>query len=421
MHGGFFGALDREEVLGAVAGLAAVPFAERQVVIEPLCSWLLNLGHIFFEEHLREPVLEVQWALGWLLVEAFKQRRRDPQDEGKLEGWRAAVKQPEPSLKKRRGMSWVTRPIDDEEEDDPVQITKVETRGSKHAEEEENVQEAIALATRLTQFFALLPKLPGKHGAPMLSLAVESVAESGLWRRAVLMPQTVDGQTRWLRGFSWPEIFSFAHDRLPADMRFRLWRCSLQLCVADPELAPLAEVPIALAAAVASAPPGAAELVQEALRLGADPSILAPLASRLPKLPAEAVKGAKDLLLPKEQAVAAEAQRREALTGIGIDIDDWAPIDVEAPQIAPPHHRMRAGRVVETGKPKKERRGAKSENQSIANAVENAVKKEEKAKVNVQAAVGAPDSKRRRTINWDEKLSQPDSGPGARLPLREIN
>jgi len=130
MHGGFFGALDREEVLGAVAGLAAVPFAERQVVIEPLCSWLLNLGHIFFEEHLREPVLEVQWALGWLLVEAFKQRRRDPQDEGKLEGWRAAVKQPEPSLKKRRGMSWVTRPIDDEEEDDPVQITKVETRGS---------------------------------------------------------------------------------------------------------------------------------------------------------------------------------------------------------------------------------------------------------------------------------------------------
>ena len=71
------------------------------------------------------------------------------------------------------------------------------------------------------------PKLPGKHGAPMLSLALESLAESslekktcknkvvlnevehfraklqsnpgGLWRRGVLLPHNEDGQTRWLR------------------------------------------------------------------------------------------------------------------------------------------------------------------------------------------------------------------------------
>ena len=59
--------------------------------------------------------------------------------------------------------------------------------------------EAIAMASRLAQFFALLPKLPGKHGAPMLSLALESIAESGLWRRGVLLPHNEDGQTRWLR------------------------------------------------------------------------------------------------------------------------------------------------------------------------------------------------------------------------------
>lgn len=418
MHGGFFGALDREEILAAASGLAAVPFGKRQLVIEPLCSWMLNLGHIFFEEHLKEPNQEVQWGLGWLLVEAFKQRRRDPQDEGKLEGWRAAVKQPEPTLKRRRGMSWVTRPTDDDE-DEKVQNIKVETRGSQNVEEEENVQEAIALATRLTQFFALLPKLPGKHGAPMLSLAVESVAESGLWRRAALMPQTMDGQTRWLRGFSWPELFCFAHDRLPADMRFRLWRCSLQLCVADPDLAPLAEVPIALTAAAANAPPGAAELVQEALRLGAEPALLAPLVVRLPKLPEEALKGAKALLLPKDKAMAAEAERRESLVALGIDIEDWAPMDLEAPNIAPPHHRMRAGKA--PAAPKKERRGAKSENQS-ANTGENAVKKEENIKVNIQAAVAAPEpeAKRRKTINWDEKRPQSQSG-AARLPLREVN
>merc|ERR1712232_721232 len=93
----------------------------------------------------------------------------------------------------------------------------------------------------------------------------------------------MDGQTRWLRGFSWPQLFIFAHERLPVEMRFRLWRCSLQLCVASPALAPLAEVPIALTQLAASgeAPPGVTELVQEAILLGADAGSLAQLSAKL--------------------------------------------------------------------------------------------------------------------------------------------
>merc|ERR1719230_417734 len=84
---------------------------------------------------------------------------------------------------------------------------------------------------QLTQFFSLLPKLPGKQGAPLLSLAVESVAENGLWRLAVLQPHSISFHTRFVRTFSWPMIFAFAHERSPAEMRFRLWKCALQLCV----------------------------------------------------------------------------------------------------------------------------------------------------------------------------------------------
>merc|ERR1719336_1378619 len=67
------GEMDREEVLSAAHALAAIPCASRRIAIDPMMRWLTAFGHIFFEEHLREPVLEVQWALGWILVEAFKQ------------------------------------------------------------------------------------------------------------------------------------------------------------------------------------------------------------------------------------------------------------------------------------------------------------------------------------------------------------
>eukprot|EP00929_Paragymnodinium_shiwhaense_P013704 TRINITY_DN121550_c0_g1_i1.p1 TRINITY_DN121550_c0_g1~~TRINITY_DN121550_c0_g1_i1.p1 ORF type:complete len:1137 (-),score=292.20 TRINITY_DN121550_c0_g1_i1:216-3572(-) len=292
--------LDRDEVLGAALSLAAVPFHSRHIVIEPLCGWLLSLGHVFFEEHLLEPVLEVQWALGWMLVEAFRQRSHGDEKQGKP----------------------------GEDADD---------------QEEEDIDASMAM--QLTQFFSLLPKLPGKQGAPMLSLAVEAVVESGLWRRAVLQPQAVGFHTRFVRSFSWPQLFAFAHERLPTEMRFRLWRCALQLCVMSPVLAPLAEVPMALQNAVAArqAPPGAAELIDEAIRLGADAAALASIGAKLPPLP-DAGKGAQrqSWLLPRAEAEQAERAKRADLDNVGIaDLALWAPAEVQVPEVTPTHLRMR--------------------------------------------------------------------------------
>jgi len=362
LHGGV---LDRDEVLSAATALAAVPFSSRQVVLEPLCGWLLSLGHIFFEEHLKEPVLEVQWALGWMLVEAFKQRRRPVEKEAE-----GGLRQREEAGRKR-GLSWVRRP-DDEGKPKVVDMDESDEEIGGSMEESGDANEAMAVSSRLTQFFNLLPKLPGKHGAPMLSLAVESICESGLWRRGALLPHTVDGQTRWLRGFSFPELFAFVHERLPVEMRFRLWRCSLQICVSSPVLAQLAEIPFALAAAAADAPPGAAELLQEALELGADPDAFARLSSMLPAVPEQGGKkkpvalgvsglslSQPKLLLTPAAAEAAESERRAELTALGINVDVWAPADVEVPRgMAPLHHRMRAA----PRKPRGPRRGADAEN-----------------------------------------------------------
>ncbi|CAJ1354421.1 unnamed protein product [Effrenium voratum] len=244
-----------------------------------------------------------------MLVEAFKQR----QDPEPIE---SPVKEEPP---KKRGLSWVTRPGKQK----PVVEASPNPRGQEDAE-------AIAMASRLTQFFALLPKHPGKHGAPMLSLALESVAESGLWRRGVLLPHNEDGQTRWLRNFSWPELFSFVHERLPTEMRFRLWRCSLQICVSSPALAPLAEIPFALASVAADAPPGASELLQEALDLGADPESLGPLCARLPPQKEAKLKEREPkLLLSPADGINAERERRAELASLGINIEVWAPSDLE--------------------------------------------------------------------------------------------
>ncbi|CAE7688557.1 unnamed protein product [Symbiodinium sp. CCMP2456] len=385
----------------------------KQVVIEPLCGWLLTLGHIFFEEHLKEPVLEVQWALGWMLVEAFKQRRHEEKPQP------SAV--PEPPVSRKRGLSWVSRHPG----------LGFNCQALPEVESVHNDEEAIAMASRLTQFFALLPKIPGKHGAPMLSLALESVAESGLWRRGVLLPSNEDGQTRWLRlpvpplasqlmgwdvfgNFSWPELFAFVHERLPIEMRFRLWRplgmslvrgralrrlgwqpstrdalplplqhhaniemkCSLQICVSSPALAPLAVLL-----------PCAPELLAEALELGAayqeslhpnwkvvlsatptarakklPPAIGIPSDLATPRLllppavPFASVEDSwvfririlglqltLDLSLWEADALAVEAQRRQELAALGVDIEVWAPADVEVPKMVPIHHRMRMG------------------------------------------------------------------------------
>eukprot|EP00747_Dinoflagellata_sp_TGD_P067441 gnl/TRDRNA2_/TRDRNA2_155272_c2_seq2.p1 gnl/TRDRNA2_/TRDRNA2_155272_c2~~gnl/TRDRNA2_/TRDRNA2_155272_c2_seq2.p1 ORF type:complete len:749 (-),score=199.40 gnl/TRDRNA2_/TRDRNA2_155272_c2_seq2:7-2190(-) len=357
------------ELLGAGSALAVVPWASREVVMEPLCGWLLGCGNVFFQEHLLEPVLEIHWALGWMLAQTFVQT--------------AAAD----ALR------------DDAGNDDRFSDCSTEV--------------PTATLIRLQQFFAMLPRLPGRHGAPMLSLAVESIAESGLWRRAVLLPETKPGYTRWSRQFSWPRLFAFAHERLPPEMRRRLWTSALQLCVSSPDLAPLAEVPIALEAAAKDAPPGAAELLAAALALGADESALAPLRARMPagQLSEEE---ARTLLLPRAEAEAAEQERRANLAELGVDIDVWAPASLETPKMVPPHHRMRRaaapGSAVHRGAG---RGGAKrkvevkvEENSAAAQAAQAAV-------AALTASGPAPlqvdspdDGKRRRKIDWDGKKGE---------------
>eukprot|EP00930_Biecheleria_cincta_P083629 TRINITY_DN73164_c0_g1_i1.p1 TRINITY_DN73164_c0_g1~~TRINITY_DN73164_c0_g1_i1.p1 ORF type:complete len:1122 (-),score=271.18 TRINITY_DN73164_c0_g1_i1:193-3558(-) len=416
--------LDRAEIISAASALSAVPFSTRKVVLEPLCGWFLSLGHMFFEEHLKVPVTDVHWALGWMLVEAFKQRRQPEELERKRV-------QAEPLTgQKKRGLSWVTRPEEEEAANRPKE------KAQQPETEESDAIEDIAMASRLTQFFAVLPKLPGKHGAPMLSLALESIAESGLWRRGVLLPDTSDGQTRWMRNFSWPELFTFVHERVPPELRFRLWRCSLQICVNSPALAPLAEIPFALAAVAADAPPGAAELLQEALQLGADPDSLAPLQSRLPQLPepSDAKKmvlppvvgvglpmlGAEGkLLLAPVDGMNAEKERREELAELGINVEAWAPADIEVPKMLPQHHKMRMAQRKGGGP----RKGNSSETvESVVPAPqENVLPLPPKAEAAAAAKnqppemqEGPPEAKRRRVVKKqaDEKV---------RLPLAEIS
>jgi len=287
--------LDKFEVLGAGLAMAVVPYEAREVVIRPLCKWLLSSGALFVDEHCEEPVLEVQWALGWLLVEAMS--------------------------------------VSSTEEDDVSESAR-------------------AMGAHVWDFFNFLVRHPGRHVKPMLSLAVESVAESGLWRRSVLKPLAPKPgeavNSRWQRGFSWPQLFAFAHEQLPPEMRFRLWRCSLQLCVASPDHAPLAEVPAALLAVVDTAPSGAAELVKAAIKLGADTTLLTSLQQQLPALEKSSMP-AQELLQPKQHAQSAETERRSALAGVGVDIDTWAPVGLEAPKALPPTVRLRARAAARKG------------------------------------------------------------------------
>eukprot|EP00971_Amphidinium_carterae_P188474 3741215-Amphidinium_carterae.1 len=53
-----------------------------------------------------------------------------------------------------------------------------------------------------------------------------------------------------------------------------------------------------------------------------------------------------ELLQPKQHAQSAETERRitcmSALAGVGVDIDTWAPVGLEAPKALPPTVRLRA-------------------------------------------------------------------------------
>ncbi|CAK0852017.1 unnamed protein product, partial [Prorocentrum cordatum] len=523
------GYMDRDEVMSAGCALAAVPFAARQVTVEPLCGWLLNLGHLFFEEHLREPVLEVQWALGWMLVEvftrpnlgmeamqamaqdftdvlvsmsmqwklAFLQYLNTCRGTGALNflnafslwlcmmlvrglgvgvstmsfidermrifvAWDAIAAVPRktcpygsgtPRHRYQYGVGtsryqYGTRTEAGTDAAGAVSSSIAETLGTApsgaaaaaskvehkvmEVKDEPGVEkkelaapagpaeagpEPGSLSARLAQFFAVLPKLPGKHGAPLLSLAAEAVAESGLWRRAALLPKEEAGaRTRWERGFSWPQLFDFAHQRLPADMRLRLWRSSLQLCVAEPALSTLAEVPFALAAAAADAPAGATDVLHEAIALGADPVALAPVAKALGGAPRGGVQQA---LLTQAEAKAAEAQRRAALEELGIEVESWAPAHVPVPDAAPPQHRARIARGISRSGSSGELRQAASgplKRGISAAAPEEAQGDAAPAVVEVEERINAAATplfanKRRRKIDWaaKEALGQPTS------------
>jgi len=198
----------------------------------------------------------------------------------------------------------------------------------------------------------------------------------------------------------------------------------LQICVNDPPLAPLAEIPFALASVASDAPPGASELLQEALDLGADPEALGPLRARLPQLPEKA--GAKrqkspavgmplasanpKLLVPPAAGKAAEKARRAELASLGINIDVWAPGDgdVEVPKMVPQFHRMRMA----VRRP----RGAKKGQENAAEVPapkENALP-EPKSEAAAKAPLEEPEGKRRRRMG-----KQADEA-SARLPLQEI-
>mmetsp|Transcript_110626 Transcript_110626/g.277121 ORF Transcript_110626/g.277121 Transcript_110626/m.277121 type:complete len:1107 (+) Transcript_110626:142-3462(+) len=410
VHSG--GSLDRDEILSAANALSVVPFPERHIVVEPLCSWLLGLGHVFFEEHLREPVLEVQWALGWMLVEAFKQHGRHFEEDDDFDDAASAIagnsRAPQAhvaaaaKVARGRGASWVgSKPA-------AGNASVGGDEGEDEVDEEDGAEEQ-QTSSKMLQFFNLVPKLPGKHASPMLSLAVESIAESGLWRRGVLLPRIVGGRPRWLRGFSWPQLFAFAHERLPAEMRFRLWRCALQLCVSDPELAPLAEVPAALVKVMKEAPAGTAALLREAVALGADASALSPLLSRLPPSTDKSFRPrGESLLLPRAEAKAAEQEHRAALAELDIDIDVWAPAEVQVPDLVPPHLRRFGGQKGEAGR--------KRSNAENAGPIVPPTAFPKEAKQSFAEASAAPEAtKRRRCANKTK-----DTNYDARLPLRDL-
>ena len=165
--------LDDLELLDAVRAVAVVPRGARALVPEAFCGMLLHAGTALLGAHLRSPVVELQWALAWVLVEAFAQ----------------------PST------------------------------------EEEHVADELTPRTRLRvlNFFATLPRVLGDHGSALLVISVEAVAASGLWRRAVLLPPKEGGRTRWTHDFSWPRLFRFVTKVVDtAQLRLRLGaaRCS---------------------------------------------------------------------------------------------------------------------------------------------------------------------------------------------------
>lgn len=131
-------------------------------------------------------------------------------------------------------------------------------------------------------------------------------------------------------------MFEFVRSRLSDALQLRLWRCCLQVCVTSPELSPWAQIPLALAAGIAKAPPGAAELVKTAIVLGADADALAPIISGLPFLNHVKVPEHFNLLSSRADAIKAEETLVAELTEVGVKMSEWAPpITMKVPKGKP--------------------------------------------------------------------------------------
>lgn len=157
-------------------------------------------------------------------------------------------------------------------------------------------------------------------------------------------------------------------------------------------------MPFALLGAAGEAPPGAPELVRDAIEMGADEDTLAVLAGRLP-----APQGDKNVrcLVPQLEAMQMETARREELEELGVCIDSWTPAGMETPDSIPPHLRMRMGRGKAKGKARAE------------NIIKPPLPPE---------SVMSPENKRRRRIDWKTKLAEEVAAgvasQGVNLPLQ---
>lgn len=237
----------------------------------------MSFGALYFEEHMTNPQPEITWALGWMLTEAFSNKVRENESAADAA----------------------------EEDGTPDSVLKTQ-------------------ATDLMVFFNILAKHPGRHGEALLCLAVESIIESGLWRRAVSLPVDAMNQ-QFTCGFSWPKMFEFVQSRLTHALQLRLWRVCLQVCVTSPALAPWAQIPLALAASIENAPPGAAELVKTAITLGADAAALSSIANAFPPMDSIEIPAQTDLLSPKAEAVKSEEALVAELEELGVRMADWTP------------------------------------------------------------------------------------------------
>jgi len=343
--------LDDLELLDAVRAVAVVPRGARALVPEAFCGMLLHAGSALLGAHLRSPVVELQWALAWVLVEAFAQ----------------------PST------------------------------------EEEHVADELTPRTRLRvlNFFATLPRVLGDHGSALLVISVEAVAASGLWRRAVLLPPKEGGRTRWTHDFSWPRLFRFVTKVVDtAQLRLRLWRCALQLCVANPELASSAEVPLALfSMPPEDASPRIPALLDAAIALGASRADLDRLRAKL-RVEPSARSDERFGLVPRAEAEEAERAFHEKLGELQLDVAAWVPPLTDAPKVAAPHVRMRASMAQAAAKRLHPSREDVAPTQAIVPT--SAVLPVEGGSA---GASGDSPSMRCQRIDWDQKASSPEAKP----------